>query len=144
MNRILGGVLQRKRSMWEYACKNGSTNLSASIAEPSSNSSSTVPMAESFFDSLLEESWHFFLNNKALSMLCFLGGVGGWIELSGGIMSTTMQVVSSFSPRVLKASYRRPYKMKKAIWAFIITQAFIKAIYYFRAASPTILAHILF
>jgi hypothetical protein len=58
-------------------------------------------MAESFFDSLLAEKWDFFLNNKALSLFCFLGGVEGGIELSGGIMSTTTQVVSSFSPLVL-------------------------------------------
>jgi hypothetical protein len=80
------------------------TNLSASIAEPSSNNSSTIPTADSFFDSLLAESRALFLKNRALNLFCFLGGVEGCTEVSGGIMSTTMQVVSSFSPLVLNAS----------------------------------------
>lgn len=81
-----------------------SANLSASIAEPSSNSSSTIPTAESFFDSLLVESRELFLNKKDLSLFGFLGRGEGGGGFSGGIMSTTMQVVSSFNPRVLNAS----------------------------------------
>lgn len=87
-----------------HAFKGDITNLSASIAEPSSNSSSTIPTAESFLDSLFAESRDFLLNSSALSLFCFLGGGEGGTELSGGIMSTTMQVVSSFSPLVLNAS----------------------------------------
>lgn len=80
-------------------------DLSARIAEPSSNNSSTIPIADSFFDSLLEESWDFLLKNHDRNLLCFfLGGEAGCILLSGGIISTTMQVVSSFRPRVLSAS----------------------------------------
>lgn len=74
------------------------------MAEPSSNSSSTIPTADSFFDSLWAESRDFFLNNRALSLFCFFGGVEGCTELSGGIISTTIQVVSSFKPLDLKAS----------------------------------------
>lgn len=47
------------------------TDLSARIAEPSSNSSSTIPIAESLFDNLLEESRPFFLRNQDKNLLCF-------------------------------------------------------------------------
>lgn len=60
-------------------------------------------MADNFFDSLLEESRGLFLNNRALNLFCFLGGGAAGNELSGGIMSTTTHVVSSFSPLVLSA-----------------------------------------
>lgn len=83
-----------------------SANLSASIAEPSSKSSSTMPTADSFFDSLLAEPLDLLLNNSALSLFCFLGGGASCMGLSGGIMSTTMHVVSSFSPLVLNASFK--------------------------------------
>jgi len=79
--------------------------LSASIADPSSNSSSTIFIAESFFDSLLAESRDLFLKERrSLSLFRFGGGGVGGNSLSGGIMSTTMQVVSSFNPLVLSAS----------------------------------------
>lgn len=75
------------------------------MAEPSSKSSSTMPTADSFLDSLLVEPWDFVLKKKDRSLLCFLrGGDGGGIVVSGGIMSTTIQVVSSLNPLVLNAS----------------------------------------
>lgn len=63
-----------------------------------------MPTADNFFDSLLTELWDLFLKNRAFSLFFFLGGVEARNELSGGIMSTTMQVVSSFKPLVLNAS----------------------------------------
>lgn len=92
------------RSFKNQNLQNRRTNLSASIAEPSSNNSSTIPTADSFFESLLAESWALFLKNRALSLFCFLGGVEGCTEGSGGIISTIIQVVSSFRPLVLNAS----------------------------------------
>lgn len=94
---------------WIWAYKNtlyGSldTYLSESIAEPSSNISSTILTEDSFFDSLLAESFDFFLKMKDLNLFVFLGGDGGGSEWSGWAMSTTMQVVSSFKPLVLSAS----------------------------------------
>jgi hypothetical protein len=81
-------------------------NLSASMAEPSSKSSSTIPTEESFLASLLAGSMDLFPRMKDLNLFNFLGGdCGGFIDRSGGIMSTTMHVVSSFSPLVLNASY---------------------------------------
>lgn len=53
------------------------TDLSASIAEPSSNSSSTTPTADSFFASLLTESFGFLLKMKDLSLFTFFGVDGG-------------------------------------------------------------------
>lgn len=97
-------ALKKGINIRSICSRNDSTNLSASIAEPSSKSSSTIPTAESFFDSLLAESRDFFLNSNALNLFCFLGGLGGGTELSGGIISTTMHVVSSFSPLVRNAS----------------------------------------
>lgn len=103
---IYNALHEASKDFKYYLLVKRQTNLSASIAEPSSKSSSTIPTADSFFDSLLAESWDFFLNNRALSLFCFFGGVEGCTGLSGGIMSTTMQVVSSFRPLVLKASCR--------------------------------------
>jgi hypothetical protein len=82
------------------------TNLSASMAEPSSKSSSTIPTEESFLASLFTGSLDLFPRMKDLNLFIFLGGdCGGFTDRSGGIMSTTMHVVSSFSPLVLNASY---------------------------------------
>lgn len=60
---------------------------------------------ESFLESLLDEFDFFLKSNDLKKLLCFLGGEGGgsW-KFSGGIMSTTMQVVSSLSPLFLNAS----------------------------------------
>ena len=81
-----------------------STDLSESTAEPSSKISSTIPAEDGFFASLFAESLDLPLKND-LNLLMFFGGDGGGAtELSGGVISTTMQVVSSFNPLVLNAS----------------------------------------
>lgn len=81
-----------------------STDLSASISDPYSKSSSTIPIAESLLASLFIESRDLFLNISDLSLFFFLGGNAIGAECSGGIISTTIQVVSSFKSLVLKAS----------------------------------------
>lgn len=53
------------------------TYLSASIAEPSSNNSSTTPTAESFFVALFVEFRDFFPNINEVRKFCFFLGVGG-------------------------------------------------------------------
>lgn len=93
------------------------TDLSASMADPSSNNSSTIPTADSFFANLLVDFQEFFLKNRALSLLYFLGGGEGGGLLSGGITSTTMQVVSSLSPRDLNASYTIPIWCNEIWWS---------------------------
>lgn len=88
------------------------TYLSASIAEPSSNSSSTVPTAESLFGTLFIEFWNLFPGINEVSRFCFFLGVGGNTGYPYGIISTTKQVVSSFSPLDLRASYRQIKRLK--------------------------------
>lgn len=79
--------------------------LSASIAEPSSNNSSTTPTAESLLADLPKEFGYFFPKNE-VSTFCFFLGVDGIKKgCSDGIISTTKQVVSSFNPLDRKASY---------------------------------------
>lgn len=79
------------------------TYLSASIAEPSSNNSSTTPTEESLF-LLFTEFRVFFPKISEARMFCFFIGVGGKTGWSEGIMSTTRQVVSSLRPLDLRAS----------------------------------------
>lgn len=80
------------------------TYLSVSIAEPSSNNSSTTPTVESLFVDLLKQVRDLFPNIRELKRFCFFLGVGGKIGWSKGIISTTRQVVSSFRPLDLRAS----------------------------------------
>lgn len=81
-------------------------NLSESIAEPSSYSSTTT--SGSMYSLSIEVDSEDFLRNMALSIpftgfFCIGTGAGGF---SGGNISTTMQVVSSLSPFACKASWR--------------------------------------
>ena len=81
--------------------------LSISIAEPSSKSSSTTPTAESLLVALLVEFSDFFPKRSVVSILCFFFEVGGNTGWSEGIISTTRQVVSSFRPLDLRASWEK-------------------------------------
>lgn len=83
-----------------------STYLSSNTAEPSSNSSSTDPTDENFFVVCLwTEFWHLPLKNRDLNLFwCFLGEDSD-TEWSGGSISTTRHVVSSFKPLALRASW---------------------------------------
>lgn len=81
-------------------------NLSDSIAEPSSYSSTTT--SGSMYSLSVEDDSEDFLRNMALSIpftgfFCCAAGAGGF---SWGNISTTMQVVSSLSPLACKASWR--------------------------------------
>lgn len=81
-------------------------NLSESIAEPSSYSSTTT--SGSMYSLSIEVDSEDFLRNMALSIpftgfFCIGTGAGGF---SWGNISTTMQVVSSLSPFACKASWR--------------------------------------
>lgn len=87
--------------------------LSSSIAEPSSNNSSTDPTAESLLVALFVP-FRDLLPKKELRKLCFFFGVWGKIRLLDGIISTTKQVVSSFSPLDRSASWIINNNNKKA------------------------------
>ena len=77
--------------------------LSASTADPSSKISWKMSIFCCFSTKLDDESVNFLLK-QFLNLPSFLTGAHG-ADFSGGIKSTTMHVVSSLSPLILKASY---------------------------------------